>query len=530
MPTKKHLFIVSLLLALAAFIAFWQVTDSDFINYDDWNYVTENSHIQGGFTLEGIEWAFTTDYASNWHPLTWISHMVDVQLFGLRPGWHHLTNLLFHLANTVLLFLILHRMTKALWRSALVAALFALHPLHVESVAWVAERKDVLSTFFWMLTMGMYVSYVGRPGFMRYLGLLCCFALGLMAKPMLVTLPFVLLLLDYWPLQRLEEKKPTISPWSSIPRLLAEKIPLFVLAALSSIVTYFVQQHGGAMRALETLTPSARIANALVSYVAYMVKMLWPANLAILYPHPEWWPLWKVLGSAAILIAITVVAIRGIKKWPYVAVGWFWYVGTLVPVIGIVPVGMQAMADRYTYVPLIGLFIIVAWGVPELLKNWPHRKKALIALPALCLLCLLLLTWRQVGYWRNSIDLYDHTLEVTDRNSAIQHNRGVVYHRLGKYAQAIADYDKAIQINPKYGKAYINRGIVYSNLGNYTQAIADFDKAIEINPKYGEAYWNRGIVNAILGNHVRAIDDITTAARLGDQGARNLLRKQGIGW
>jgi protein O-mannosyl-transferase len=424
-PAKKHLFIISLLLALATFIAFWQVTYADFINYDDWNYVAENSHIQNGLTLEGIEWAYTTGYASNWHPLTWISHMVDVQLFGLQPGWHHLTNLLFHLVNTVLLFLVLHQMTKALWRSVFVVALFALHPLHVESVAWVAERKDVLSTFFWMLTMGMYVSYVGRPRLARYVGLLCCFALGLMAKPMLVTLPFVLLLLDYWPLQRLGQKNTAphvkapvqvpISQWSLIPPLLTEKIPFFALATLSSIVTYLVQRHGGAMEAFEALSPSARIANAFVSYITYMVKMLWPVNLAVLYPHPTGWPLWQVLGSVVILIAITVVAIRGIKKRPYVAVGWLWYVGTLVPVIGIVQVGMQAMADRCTYVPLIGLFIIVAWGVPDLLKKWSFRKEALIALPGLCLLFLFLLTWRQVGYWQNSIALYDHTLK-SDRS------------------------------------------------------------------------------------------------------------------
>jgi hypothetical protein len=348
-----------------------------------------------------------------------------------------------------------------------------------------------------------------------------------MAKPMLVTLPFVLLLLDYWPLGRLELRKPTVTRCSSIRILIVEKIPLFALSAISSIVTYLVQQHGGAMQALETLTPGARIANAFVSYITYIVKMFWPAHLAILYPHPAWWPLWKVLGSVVILVTITVVAVRAIKKWPYVAVGWFWYAGTLVPVTGIVQVGMHSLADRYTYVPLIGLFIIVAWGFPDLLKSWPHRMKALITLPALCLLCLFFVTWRQVGYWRNSITLYDHTLEVTDSNSAIYHNRGVVYHRLGKYAQALADYTKAVEMNPRYGKAYVNRGIVYWNLGNYTQAIADFDKAIEINPRYGEAYRNRGMVNAILGNHVQAIDDITTAAQCGDEQARSLLRNRG---
>ncbi len=404
--TKKRLLIISLFLIIASFMAFWQVTRCDFINYDDDKYLTDNSHVQDGLTVEGITWAFTTGYAANWHPLTWISHMVDVQLFGLQPGWHHLTNLLFHLASTLLLFLVLHRMTKALWQSAFVAALFALHPLHVQSVAWVAERKDVLSTFFWMLTMGTYASYVAKPGLKRYLTLLLCFALGLMAKPMLVTLPFVLLLLDYWPLQRLEQKRPpqeglskdksTTSPvripvqpvghWPLIRPLLIEKIPLFALAALSSIVTYLVQHHGGAVQSLETFPPGVRMANAFVSYITYMVKMLWPTNLAVFYPYPTSWPLWQVLGSAALLITITVLVIRGAKKRPYAAVGWFWYVGTLVPVIGVVQVGRQALADRYTYIPLVGLFIIVAWAVPELLKKWPYRKETLITLSALCLL------------------------------------------------------------------------------------------------------------------------------------------------
>ena len=340
MSTKKRLLIISLFLTIAVFMAFWQVTRCDFTTFDDTKYVTENSHVQDGLSVEGITWAFTTGHASNWHPLTWISHMVDVQLFGLSPGWHHLTSLLFHLASTLLLFLVLHRMTKALWRSAFVAALFALHPLHVESVAWVAERKDVLSTFFWMLTMGTYVSYVARPGLARYVTLLLCFALGLMAKPMLVTLPFVLLLLDYWPLQRLERKKPpqeVLKPLSRdkkkgksrpppvrapvqpvdhrplIRPLLAEKIPLFVLALLSSIVTYLVQHHGGAVGSLEALPLSARMANAFVSYITYMVKMLMPMNLAVFYPYPTSWPLWQVLGSVVLLIAITVLAIRGAK-------------------------------------------------------------------------------------------------------------------------------------------------------------------------------------------------------------------------
>ncbi len=536
MSTKKRLLIISLLLIIAAFTAFWQVTHSDFITLDDTAYVTENTHVQDGLTVEGILWAFTTGHAGYWHPLTWISHMVDVQLFGLQPGWHHLTNLLFHLASTLLLFFGLHRMTKALWQSAFVAALFALHPLHVESVAWVAERKDVLSTFFWMLTMGMYVSYVARPGLTRYLTLLLCFALGLMAKPMLVTLPFVLLLLDYWPLQRLEQKKPPqevrkslskdkttlpvkapvqpVDHWPSIRPLLIEKIPLFALTVLFSIVTYFAQRHGGAVASLEVLTPGARIANAFVSYIAYVVKMLWPTNLAVFYPHPRWWPLWQVLGSVVLLIAITVLAIRGAKKRPYAAVGWLWYVGTLVPVIGVVQVGAQALADRFTYIPLVGLFIIVAWAVPELLKKWPYRKEALIALSALCLVCLFLVTWRQVGYWRNSIALYDHAVEVADGNTLIHDSRGAAYTNLGKYTQAIADFNKAIEINPRLAEAYDNRGVAYRLFGDYAQAIADLNKAIELNPRYGEAYYDRGVTYGSLGNRERAIDDFNKAIEL----------------
>jgi len=541
MSIKKHLLIISLL-TVSTFMAFWQVTHSDFINFDDPQYVTENRHVQDGLTIDGIEWAFTTGHASNWHPLTWISHMVDVQLFGLQPAWHHLTNLLFHLANTVLLFFLLHRMTKALWQSAFVAALFALHPLHVESVAWVAERKDVLSTFFLMLTIGTYVSYTERPGIMGYLGLLCFYALGLMAKPMLVTLPFALFLLDYWPLKRLEQKKPpqkilkplsrnkkkgkntaspakvqvqtALSQWSLIRPLLIEKIPLFALALLSSIITYLVQQQGGAMETFETLPLGSRMANAFVSYITYMAKTLWPTNLAVFYPHPGGWPLWKVLGSVIVLVGLTALAVRGARKRPYAALGWFWYIGTLAPVIGLIQVGMQAMADRYTYIPLIGFFIIVAWGVPELFKKWRFRKEALIVLPVLCILCLILLTWRQVGYWRNSVTLFDHVLKVTHRNATAYYCRGNIYAGLGNPRQAIEDYDRAIELNPKYAKAYNNRGVAYGNLGNPRQTIEDYNRAIELNSKFAEAYNNRGVAYRNLGNPRQAIEDYNRAIEL----------------
>ncbi len=625
MLTKKQIPLIYLFLTAAALIAFWQVSQCDFINYDDPTYVTGNIHIRHGITIQAIRWAFTAGYAANWHPLTWMSHMLDVQLFGLNPRWHHLTNLLFHIANTLLLFFVFHRMTKAPWKSAFVAALFAIHPLHVESVAWVAERKDVLSTFFWMLTMVAYIHYVEhrtedgrqrtedgekwtgilrfRPSVFRYLAVVIFFALGLMAKPMLVTLPFVLLLLDYWPLQRFEPKKspreirtvvnkpvsankrkakssrkPTTSrgveleekpadhkyQWALVRSLLREKIPLFVLTALSCTVTFVAQQKGGAVESVEVFPPGVRIANAFVSYIIYIAKTVWPNNLAVFYPHPGLRPLWQVLGAVLFLGAVTFAVIRTAKRFPYLAMGWLWFAGTLVPVIGIVQVGDQAMADRYTYIPLIGLFVMAAWGIPELLKKWRYRKEALIALSALILPCFFIVTWTQVGYWRNSIALFDYTLRVTSHNVLIQRARGSAYGKMGNYAKAIEDYDRAVGINPQdadayigrgaaYGKLgdyrqaisdfdraiginpehaepYYNRGLAYSELGNHGQAISDYDRAIEINPEYADAYNNRGVAYAKLGNLRQAFEDVKKAANLGNEDAKNTLRSAGINW
>jgi len=414
--------LICLALAILTIITFWTLKDCGFINFDDDVYVYKNVYVQSGLNWNSIGQAFSfsselVEKSSNWHPLTWLSLMLDYQIFGLNPSGYHLVNLFFHVLNTILLFLILRRMTKKLWPSAFVAVLFAIHPLHVESVAWIAERKDVLSTFFWMLTMGAYSYYVEHRGLRRYFFVLLFFVLGLMAKPMLVTLPFVLLLLDYWPLQRfheiksdhqlqpevlksvtsdkqkkkskkknavavketLEVKKPAAPEykWSLIYPLLWEKVPLFALAIFSGIVTYIVQQKGGAVKSIEALTLGVRIGNAIISYIAYIGKMIWPSNLAILYPHPGVLAPWQVLVSALLLIAITLLVILRAKRSPYLATAWLWYMGTLAPVIGIVQVGNQAKADRYTYIPLIGLFIMVAWGVPELLKKWNHRKEIL---------------------------------------------------------------------------------------------------------------------------------------------------------
>jgi tetratricopeptide (TPR) repeat protein len=572
MLKDKQVLVICLFVAAAAMIAFWQVNQCDFINYDDPIYVTDNIHVKSGITLGSIQWAFTTGHSANWHPVTWMSHMLDVQLFGLKPRWHHLTNLLFHIANTLLLFFVFLRMTKAPWKSAFVAALFALHPLHVESVAWVAERKDVLSTFFWMLTMAAYIHYVEHrtedgekwtgilrfpSSVFRYSAVLIFFALGLMAKPMLVTLPFVLLLLDYWPLQRFEPKKSaqqfrtevnksltankrkgkssrkhTTSrsveleekpadhkyQWALIRPLLREKIPLFALAVVSSIVTFIVQQKGGAVKSIEAISPGVRIANAFVSYIIYIGKTIWPVNLAVFYPHPGSFPLWQPLGAVLLLTAVTISVIRTAKRLPCLTMGWLWFTGTLVPVIGIVQVGTQAMADRYTYIPLIGLFIMAAWGIPELLKKWqpthPPRKETLFASSALVLLSLFMVTRTQVGYWRNSIALYDHGLKVTSHNDVILCNRGFAYGKLGNQRQAISDYDRAIEINPKYADAYSNRGIAYGELGNQRQAISDYDRAIEINPKDVESYNNRGVVYRKLGDYKRAIEDYDRAIEI----------------
>ena len=510
--------LICLALTILTVITFWSLKDCDFINLDDNLYVFENAYVQSGLNWNSIGQAFSSELAKEigqWLPVTWLSLMLDYQIFGLNPSGYHLINLLFHVMNTILLFLILCRMTKKLWPSAFVAALFAIHPLRVESVAWVTERKDVLSTFFFMLTLGAYSYYVEHPGFRRYFFVFLFFVLGLMAKPMLVTLPFVLLLLDYWPLQRFGEIKPADPEykWSSIYPLLWEKVPLFALAILSSIVTYVAQ--GGAVASIKVLPPVVRIGNAFISYIAYIGKMIWPSNLAVYYPHPELLVPWQVLWSIFLLISITLVVIWWAKRSPYLATGWLWYIGTLMPVIGIVQSGFQAMADRFTYIPLIGLFIIVAWGVPDLLKKWNYRKEILLTSSALSILCLSVITWTQVGYWQNSITLYDHALKITDYNWLIYNNRSIAYNVLGNYKQAIDDCSRAIEIKPDFAEAYTNRGIAYFGLGNHEQAIEDYDRAIEIKPDLAEAYFRRGVYYLNHGDNISGCRDVRKACELG---------------
>ena len=490
--------LVVLFLALATVAVYWQVRGHEFVNWDDDRYVFANQHVQAGLTVESIKWAFTTGHASNWHPLTWLSHMLDCQLYGVNSGAHHMTSVLFHVANTALLFFILRRMTAAPWRSGFVAALFALHPLHVESVVWIAERKDVLSTLLWLLTMWAYIRYAEKPGMARYVPVVVLFALGLMAKPMLVTLPFVLLLLDYWPLRRLSHAGiATDNTVSRCLRLVYEKIPLFVLSAASSIVTYLVQRQGGSLVPAKKAPLLVRLANALLAYVKYIGKMLWPRDLAVLYPHSaDASRLWQVATAGLLLACVGVLVFRLRRRYPYLAVGWLWYLGTLVPVIGFVQVGSQALADRYTYVPLIGLFIMIAWGVPELVGRRRHRRVGLAVSALAPIVALMVCTWFQVGLWSNSEVLFRHAVNVSWTNPVMHNNLGYTLLRQDRLDEAIVHFSEAIRMDPSFPTPYNNLGNALSRQGKLDEAIAHFSEALTIQPDYVSARTNLGIALA----------------------------------
>jgi tetratricopeptide (TPR) repeat protein len=522
MSPSRWKIIACLFLVAATLAVYGQLRNHQFINYDDNIYVTDNPQVQAGLTLKGLFWAFTTTRAGNWHPVTWLSHMLDCQLFGLNPGEQHLTNLAFHIANSLLLFLGLLYLTRSSGGSFMVAALFALHPMHVESVAWVAERKDVLSTFFWLLTMWAYVWYVKRPGLGRYLLILVCFSLGLMAKPMLVTLPFVLLLLDYWPLARLWGKGQAPAAAFSPPdpgiackRLVWEKAPLFVLALLFSLVTVYAQKQVGAFWSLNTLSFPVRLANAMVAYVSYLGKMFWPVHLAVVYPHPgQNLPLWQALAAGLLLAGLSILALRQARRQPYLLVGWLWYLGTLMPVIGLVQVGRQAMADRYTYVPFIGLFIAVVWGTAALAARWRIPKFLLPVGAGVVLTSLAVCSWVQVSYWRNSISLYEHALQVTGRNALAQANLGVALAAQGKLDQAVAHYTEALRIKPDFAEVHYNLGAALAAQGKLDQAVAQYLETLRLKPNFAEAHNNLGEALAAEGKLDQAMAQYLEALRL----------------
>ena len=491
--------VVCLLLALSTVVVFWPVVSCGLLNYDDPSYLWENEHVLGGLTTSNIVWAFRSFAASNWHPLTWLSHMLDVELFGRTPTGPHCVNLLLHVANTLLLFLVLRRMTAAHWRSALVAALFALHPLHVESVAWLSERKDVLCALFFMLTLLAYTAYVEQskvrsPKSKVWYGLaLVCCALGLMSKPMLVTLPFVMLLLDYWPLRRFEAS--TINHrLSAIGSLVWEKAPFLLLSAASSVVTVLAQRT--AIMPATALSLPARLANALVSYTRYLGKTIWPVDLALPYPHPGTWPLLQVLMAGALVSALCLGAVLAARRLPFLLTGWFWFFGMLFPVIGVIQVGLQSMADRYTYMPLNGLFIILAWGAAGVVVRWRVPKGAVVAAMVAGVVFYGLLTRHQAGYWRNGERLFRHAAAVTKDNYVALNLIGISLEKDRRLDEAIACYRSAIHMNPAYADAQFNLGNALVARAQYTEAIASFETTLRLVPRYYEARNN--LANTLL--------------------------------
>ena len=495
---------LSLLLVFAVLVIFWQVLGFEFVNYDDDRYVTRNPMVQQGLTLTSVKWAFSSTHAEFWHPVTWLSHMLDIQIFGLNPGGHHFSNLLLHIINTLLLFWILTHTTGYLWRSCIVAALFALHPLHVESVAWVAERKDVLSTFFWMLTTLMYVRYAKNPGIRRYLTVIFFFILGLMTKPMLVTLPFVFLLLDFWPLNRLRSASParTDQQFRRQPgsRLIIEKIPLFFITTVFSLTTFMVQtadRHTGSFGH----PIGERLTTALVSYVGYLIKTCWPFQLSVFYPYPDSYAFWQVTGAVIFIAGISFGVLKAARQCPFLPVGWFWYTGTFLPVIGIVQVGAHATADRYTYIPLIGIFIMVTWGFYEVLTGWRHRGKITYVLAPLLIGFFMAVAFIQTGYWRNSTLLFENALKTTRNNYMAYNNLGNIYFRKGLIDEAMNYYISAIQIEPAFAIAHSNLGATLVRKGKIQQAIDQFNRALSIDPGRDDARRN-------LKKTVAAIDAI----------------------
>jgi len=517
---KKCQIILCLLLVATSLVLYWPVTGYDFIALDDNLYVVENQHIQKGLTCKGIAWAMTTLDTTNWHPLTWLSLMMDHELYGLNAAGYHVTNLFLHILNVIFLFLLLQRMTGKDGRSALVAALFAVHPLNIESVVWIAERKNLLSTFFWILTTMAYIRYVEKPKWERYYPVLLCFAVGLMAKPTLVTLPFVLLLVDYWPLQRLslsvsnqskglpdsaDRRKLTI-------RLLLEKAPLVIVSLLSAWVTFYAAREGGAVKAISVFPMAGRIENTFISYAMYLVKMLWPVDLAIFYPYPAVRPFWQVVLSVLFLAAVTgFVCLKG-RRYCYLITGWFWYGITLFPVIGIVQVGFQAMANRYAYISLIGIFIIVIWGVPDLVQAF-YGRRYLPAVSVMVILAFTFCTKLALPNWKNSEAAFRHAINVTKNNHIAEVGIGNVWLGRGDLTKARSHYLESLRIKPDHTAAMTNLGIVYMKQGLFEDAIAQLGKALEANPTDVKILNSIGVALACTGRYEEAIDRFREALR-----------------
>ncbi|HEV3444391.1 MAG TPA: tetratricopeptide repeat protein [Gemmataceae bacterium] len=514
--------LVAVALACLTLTVFWHVRQCDFVNYDDPDYVSHNPHIQSAFSFAGLWWALTSTDNANWHPLTWLSLQLDYQFFGLKPGGYHISNLLLHAANGVLLFWVLQRMTRRLWPSAVAAALFALHPLHVESQAWISERKDVLSALFWMLTLLAYVRYTERPGLLRYGWVVVAFTLGLMAKPMLVTLPCVLLVLDYWPLQRspggsrlngrLDKlrdhqkpggnentaMRPALRSWWF---LVLEKAPLFLLIVGCCVLTVYAQRRGLAMRSLAAVPFWDRLANAVLAYGIYIVKMFWPQNLAVFYPYTESTAMsGRVMASGAALAAISLIAIWQARRRPYLLVGWLWYLGTLAPVIGLVQVGDQAFADRYTYIPLIGLFIMAAWSGADLAAHSSFFVRPVACAAIAVLVVCGVLAWIQLSYWHDSIALWKHSLEVTGPAIDAHYGLATAYRDAGRTEEAIQEFRKLLDLKPEDEPSHYQLSILLGSQGKFAEAIAHYKKVLHFQADNARSNLHMAIFLIRMGN------------------------------
>jgi protein O-mannosyl-transferase len=553
--------LIAFVLILGCLIAFGRVAKCGFINFDDGLYVTQNVHVRSGLTLESAAWALTATHSANWHPLTWLSHMLDYEMFELNPAGHHLMNLFLHIANTLLLFLLLRNATGCLWESAAVAALFALHPLRVESVAWISERKDVLSAFWGLLAMLVYVQYARNRSLSKYALLWVLFALGLMAKPMLVTLPCVLLLLDFWPLQRYRFAQAEMlssngqlpssprEPGVAIGPLMLEKVPLLVLSTASCVVTFIAQSKGGAVSSLEAMPLKVRVVNALVSYWHYLGKTFWPTDLAIFYPHQgAHLPLWQGITAGFFLVAVSLLVLYQASRRPFLVTGWFWFLGMLAPVIGIIQVGMQSFADRYTYLPSIGIFLMIAWTLGGMAAEHSRYKSLLASGSTAVLLCLATATWLQTGYWketetvfqraasvtknnylahtiigdtlaaRNQLDLarreYETALTLWPQNSEAHNKLGLVLARQGSIDEAFSQYEEALRINPRNGSAHTNLATALAEKGELDEAAAHYEEALQIAPESGPAHNGLGIVKARLERLDEALQHFAKAIEL----------------
>ena len=568
------------MLVAVTFMVYWPPANIDFINYDDLDYVTNNPMVRTGLTMESIKWAFSATVQDHWHPLTWFSHMLDVQFFGLNPRYHHMTSVVIHAANAVLLFVIFHTMTTTLWPSALIAFLFAVHPLHVESVMWVSERKDVLSTFFWGLSIWTYLRYTNQSARRYYILSLFLFALGLLSKPMIITLPCLLLLIDFWPLARHQNDSWTVSGIANgirLPfkhgkttlaaRLVIEKIPFFILsgALAAALIIIHSDRHDSIF--FQYVPLSTRMTNTVIHYMEYVCRTVWPLNLAIPYPVLTAVGGWALFWALVFLLSVTALSLLHMKTAPYVMVGWLWFLGTLIPVIGLVATGPQYLADRYMYISIIGLFVIIVWGTRDLLQRLPHSKRLAIPVGIGVVLALSVFSWRQAEYWKNSIELFSHTLAVTRNNEKAHNNLGTALARMSDYEGSVSHFKKALELNagktvhhyyhnlatslmnlerwdeaeacidaaiqmdPQNSNLYLNKGLVSSRQKKFQQAAEQIKKALEIDPRNVPAHYNLGVVYLETGQTDRAISEIQAALRLNPQytQARRLLNRLEVG-